>query len=43
MRAEVRRPKLHQTFEGEDLDCVAMLGTILLGDRIHIILTWKEV
>lgn len=43
MRAEVRCPELHQALKEEDLDCVAILGTILLSDRIHIIFIWKEV
>lgn len=41
--AEVRCPELHQALKREDLDCVAILGTILLSDRIHIIFIWKEV
>lgn len=43
VRAEVRCPQLHPALKREDLDRVAILGTIPLSDRIHIIFIWKEV
>lgn len=42
VRAEVRCPELHPALKREDLDCVAILGTILLSDRIHIIFICKK-